>query len=156
MKALKSCLPKRNRKPERKYEETLNSLEQDIVNLAVNIAAKVLGDEVRNHQEAILGIARETIRACSNHEHVLLKVSADDYDFVAENEEKLRSMIGDLNELEIKKDGTLKKGSCVIDTGFGSADGSCDTLMKNIKQAFFDVLQNEEPGGNDEESALKA
>ena len=124
------------------YDDTLNSLEQEIVDLVVNIAAKVLGEEIRNNQKTILGIVRESIKACSNHEHVILKVSAEDYDFVIENEEELRSMIRDLNELEVKKDGTLTKGSCIIDTGFGSADGSCDTLMESIKQAFLDLLQN--------------
>lgn len=124
------------------YEDTMASLEQDIINMVVNIAAKVIGDEIRNNQEAILRIARETINACSDHEHVTLKVSAEDYDFVVENEEKLRSMIRDLNELDIKKDGTLTKGSCIIDAGFGSVDGSCDTLLEGIRQAFFEILQD--------------
>ncbi len=130
------------------YEDTLNSLEQEIVELVINIAAKVLGDEIRNNRQAILDIARETINSCSNHEHVLLKVSAEDYDFVVENEESLRSMVGDLNELEIKKDSTLKRGSCIIDTGFGSVDGSCDTIIENIKQAFLNLSQSAEPGEN--------
>lgn len=124
------------------YEATMACLEQDIIQLVLNIAAKVVGDEIKNNSEAILGIVRETIHSCSNREHVVLKVSGEDYEYVLSNEEKLRSMIKDLNELEIKKDNTLSKGSCIIDTGFGSVDGSCDTRMEIIRNAFFEILQD--------------
>ncbi len=124
------------------YEETLASLEQDMVNLVLNIAAKVVGDEIHNNREAILGVVREAIHTCSNHEHVILKVSHEDYEVIVENEEKLKSMIKDLDVLEIKKEGTLTKGSCIIDTGLGSVDGSVDTRLDLIRQAFFELLQN--------------
>lgn len=128
------------------YEEALASTEQDIVNLVLDIAAKIVGDEIRSNREAILGIVRETINACSNHEHVLLKVSDDDYDVVLENKDKLRSMVGGLDELEIRRDSTLDKGSCVVENDFGSVDGSCGTRLESIRKAFFEVL-----GENDNE-----
>ncbi len=125
------------------YDETIALVEHDIVKLVINIAAKVVGDEIRNNQEAILGVVRETISACSNRDNVVLKVSPEDYEFIVENEEKLRSSVKGLNELEIKKDGTLEKGSCVIDTGFGSIDGSVDVRMESIRKAFYELMGDE-------------
>ncbi len=122
------------------YEETLASLEQNMVDMVLNIAAKVVGNEIRNNREAIFGIVREAIGTCSNHGHIILRVSPEDYEVLIENEEKLRSMIKGLDELEIKKDGTLASGSCIIDTGFGSVDGSSDTRLDLIRQAFFEIL----------------
>lgn len=122
------------------YEETILSLEQDIVKLVLDISAKVIGDLVRDHEEAIVGIVRETINSCSNRENVILKVSPEDYDIVAKNEEALKSTIKGLNELEIRKDMTLTKGSCVIDTDFGSVDGSCDVRIESIRKAFFELM----------------
>jgi flagellar assembly protein FliH len=125
------------------YEEAIATLEQDIVELILDIAAKVVGDEIRNNQESILGVVRETIKSCSNRDKVIIKVSPDDYDFVVSNEEKLLSSVKGLNEIEIKKDGTLEKGSCIIDTGIGSVDGSVDVRLENIRQAFFKLLGDE-------------
>lgn len=122
------------------YEETLASLEQDIVELVLSIATKIVGDEMRNNKEAILGVVRETIVACSNRENIVLKVSPEDYEFVATNEEKLRLNIKGLNELEIRKDASLSKGSCIIDTDFGSVDGSCDVRLESIRKAFFELM----------------
>lgn len=123
------------------YTETMAALESDIVHLVLDIAAKVIGDEIRNNEQAIIGIVRETLESCSSREHIVIKVSPEDYETVQANEEKLRSMVKDLNELEIKKDNSLQKGSCIIDTGFGTVDGSADTRLESIRKAFFELLQ---------------
>lgn len=122
------------------YEDTLSSLEHDILDLVLSIAAKVVGDEIRNNEETILGVVRETITSCSNRENIVLKVSADDYEYVVSNEEALRMNIKGLNEIEIRKDGSLAKGSCVIDTEYGSVDGSCDLRLESIRKAFFELM----------------
>lgn len=125
------------------YDETIAAVEHDILKLVISIAAKIVGDEIRNNQEAILGVVRQTISACSNREKIVLKVSPEDYEFIIENEEKLRSSVKGLDEMEIKRDGTLEKGSCVIDTGFGSVDGSVDVRLESIRKAFFELMGDE-------------
>jgi flagellar assembly protein FliH len=122
------------------YEDTLSTLEHDILDLVLGIAAKVVGDEIRNNRESILGVVRETISSCSNRDNIVIKVSAEDYEFVMANEDTLRNSIKGLNELEIRKDGSLAKGSCVIDTEFGSVDGSCDIRLDSIRKAFFELI----------------
>lgn len=126
------------------YDEALLSLEHDILDLVLNIAEKVVGDDIRNNEEIILGIVRETISSCSNRDNITLKVSAEDYEFVVANEERLRMNIKGLNELEIRKDSSLTKGSCVIDTEFGSVDGSSDVRLDNIRKAFFELIGDNE------------
>lgn len=122
------------------YEETIAGLEADIVELVLGIASKVVGEEIRNNKDVILNIVRDTIRSCSNPEHIVLKVSNEDYDYVVQNQEVLLSMSGDINTLEIKKDSSLTKGSCIVESGIGAVDGSADTRLENIKQAFYDIM----------------
>lgn len=122
------------------YEETIEDLEQDIIQLALTIAQKVVGAELDLSQDIILKIARDTINACINRDQIILKVSGEDYDFVVLNEDRIRSAVKDLGQLDIRKDQTLSKGSCQIDTGFGMVDGSMDVKMDLIQQAFLEVL----------------
>jgi len=122
------------------YEKTMASLEADVVELVLDIASKVVGDEIRNNKEAILNIIRNTINACTNRENIILKVSEEDYDYVVNNRDRIISMVGGIEALDIKKDKTLDKGACIVETGFGSVDGSCSTLLEDIKNAFYDIL----------------
>lgn len=129
------------------YQETIFSLEEDIVNLALNIAKKVIAEELEISRDTVLKIASETINACVNRDHVILKVSTEDYDYVVENQERIRSCVSELNQLEIKKDSSLKPGSCIVDTGFGIADGSLDTKLEAIEKAFLEVLGDQKANG---------
>jgi flagellar assembly protein FliH len=126
------------------YQDALSSLEKELVDLILNIAAKVVGDEIKNNREAVLNLITDTIESCTNHQHVILKVSAEDYEFVFENREKIYSKVSELDELEIRKDPALAPGSCIVDTGFGLVDGSCDTRLENIREAFFGILGENE------------
>ena len=87
-----------------------------------------------------MGVVRETILSCCNRENIVIKVSAEDYDYITANEDVLRTSIKGLNELEIKKDASLEKGSCVIETEYGSVDGSADIRLQRIRKAFFELL----------------
>jgi len=127
-------------KSRKAYEDTLASLEHDIIDLVLDIASRVVGDEIRNNREAIMGVVKETILSCCNRENIVLKVSAEDYDYVAANEDVLRMSIKGLNDLEIKKDASLEKGSCVIETEYGSVDGSVNIRLESIRRAFFELL----------------
>ncbi|HPU45387.1 MAG: hypothetical protein GXX04_10930 [Clostridiaceae bacterium] len=122
------------------YEETIRSLEHDIVELAVNIARKVLEAELETSREAILKIAGAAIEACLNRDRILLRVSADDYDYVMENSERIKNMAGDIRALEVRKDQTLTKGSCIVDTGYGMVDGSLETKLEMVEQAFHELM----------------
>ncbi|NMA65906.1 MAG: hypothetical protein GX957_06640 [Clostridiaceae bacterium] len=126
------------------YENTMSALESDIVELVLDIASKIVGDEIKNNEEAILSIVRNTINACTNREHVTLKVSDKDYDVVVQNKDRIISMVGSIEELNIKMDKNLDKGACIVETGFGSVDGSFNTRLEDIKQAFYDLLGDAE------------
>ena len=122
------------------YEETIRSLEHDIVELALNIARKVLESELETSRETILKIAGAAIDACLNRDRILLRVSADDYDYVSENIDRLKSMAGDIGELEIRRDQTLSRGSCIVDTGYGMVDGGWETKLEMVEQAFRELM----------------
>lgn len=122
------------------YEETIRSLEHDIVELSMGIARKVLGAELETSRDVVLKIAAEAIEACMNRERIILKVSADDYDYVMENIDRIRSRTGNIGQLEVRKEQTLSRGSCIVDTGYGMVDGGLQTKMEMVEQAFREVL----------------
>ena len=57
-----------------------------------------------------------------------------------ENSERIKNMAGDIGELEIRKDQTLTKGSCIVDTGYGMVDGGLETKLEMVEQAFREVM----------------
>ena len=66
-----------------------------------------------------------------------MTVSSEDYNYVIENVELIKSSVKGINQLEVRESRSLEKGSCIIDTDFGSVDGSWDVRLEGIRKVFF-------------------
>lgn len=122
------------------YKETLDNIENDAINLILDIAKNVIGTEISFHKEDILYLVKQAFEKCANKEIVLLKAASDDYDYIIANKAKLLSMLEGVGELKIKKDNSLKVGSCVVETPYGSIDAGIHTKMKKIEELFKQMI----------------
>lgn len=122
------------------YKDILDGIESDAINLILDIAKNVIGTEISFNKEDILYLVKQAFEKCANKESVLLKTSAEDYDYIIANKTKLLSMIDNVGELKIKKDNSLKVGSCIIETPYGSIDAGIHTKIKKIEELFKQMV----------------
>ena len=122
------------------YKEVLESIESDTVNVIIDIAKKVIGSELSLNKENILFLVKQAFEKCTNKENIVLKVGAEDYDFLSESRDRLLSMVEGIGGLEIKKDSSLKAGVFIVETQYGSIDAGVQTKLKKIEQAFRQVI----------------
>lgn len=121
------------------YQEVLAGIESDVINTVLEVAKKVIGVELSFNKEDVLYLVKQAFEKCGNKEHVVLKVSPEDYDYLVDNRDKLLSMIDSVGELEIRKDVSLKEGGCIIETPYGSIDAGVQTKFKKIEEAFRQI-----------------
>jgi len=122
------------------YKEILAGIEKDVINLSFEIAEKVLAYEIDTNKEGILHLVKQAIEKCTNRESIIIKVSPADYDTINQNTEKLREMIEDLGNLQVKKDLSLKSGNFLVENLYGSIDAGIETKLKKIEEAFMQVI----------------
>lgn len=122
------------------YEQSMASLEADAIKLIMEIAKKVIGDEIKVNKNVLLSMAAQAFNKCAVKDEIVMKVSSDDYDFVIENKEELLASTEGIGGLEIKKDSALKPGACIVETPFGSLDAGIETKLKLIEEEFTDAI----------------
>lgn len=122
------------------YGKVISGIESDAVELVLDIARRVIGMELSSNRENVLHLVRQALDKCTNREKIILKVSSGDYEYVLENKERLLSMVEGISELEIKRDCSLKTGSCLVETQYGSIDAGAETKLKKIEEAFRQAL----------------
>ncbi|MCX7710685.1 MAG: FliH/SctL family protein [Clostridia bacterium] len=122
------------------YREVLESIESDAVNVILDIAKKVIGNEISLSKENMLYLIKQAFEKCANKENVVLRVCAEDYDYIIENKEKLQSMVEGIGTLDIKKDASMKAGACLVETPYGNVDAGVQTKLKKIEEAFRSVI----------------
>lgn len=123
------------------YNDVLASIESDAVNIILDIAKKVIGNELSTNKENILFLIRQAFEKCANKENIILKVSPDDFEYICENKESLLSMVEGIGELDIKKESSLKSGGCIVETPLGSIDASLQTKLKKIEESFRELIK---------------
>lgn len=123
------------------HESILAGLEAEIVELVLEIAHKVVAGELATNRDVILQIIGDALLNCSNKNGAVLKVSPLDCEYLNDNKEKLFCIAEGADGLEIKKDSTLKPGSCIIETPLGSVDAGVNTRLDKIEEAFREQLE---------------
>ncbi len=121
------------------YKQVLDSLEEDAVNTILDIAKKVISQELKC-KENILLLVKDAFDKCSKDHKAVLKLSDSDYDYVNENADELIASLERSEDIEIKKDLSLKEGGCIIETPYGSIDASADAKFEKIENDFRSLL----------------
>ena len=127
-----------------KYKrETAKQLEKDIVKLIIDSINKIINHELNENNELILNVIKVAIDKCTFTESLIIRVSEDDFETVNSSINRIYMMTEGIDQVEIKCDKFLKSGSVVIDTVSGKIDASIETQIKQIENAFNELLRSE-------------
>lgn len=123
----------------KEYKRILESAEADIVEIILNIARKVLQTEISQNREIIFNLVREAIDNCSYKNDIVLRLSPYEYDFIMKEKDEIDSILEDVENLEIKKDPSLKEGDCIAETPYGCVETSMQVKLNKIENAFREL-----------------
>lgn len=124
---------------ENDYKTTMEAMEKDIVDLVLEVAEKVVAKEIKK-PDYIVGIVSEAIDKVASKKDTILKVSEEDYEFIIENKDKILLNVEGFGEVEVVKEASLERGSCMVETTFGIIDGGIKTRMKQIEREVDKIL----------------
>jgi len=121
------------------YKHSMESMEKEIVDLVLEVSQKVIEKEIEK-PDYIIGIVTDALDKAASKKDTILKVSEEDYEFIIENKEKLLFNIEGFGDVEVFKEASLERGSCLVETKFGIIDGSIKTRMQQIEQEVYRIL----------------
>jgi len=127
-------------------EKTVREAEHRIVEIILEIAKKVLGEQVRVDKEAILGPVQKALEKCSFSRKVTMRVAPEDYETVSLSKNKLMLEMEGVSEFEIMMENTLSPGSCVLETEAGYINSGVEVQLERIEKCFKELLTYEQTG----------
>jgi flagellar assembly protein FliH len=113
-----------------------SSVESDVIQLALAIAAKILHREAQVEPMLVAALVRVAVEKLHDVSSVTVRVAPD-------NVEMWRNFL--LNSqngaaITVVDDAKLGHDDCVLETSLGSANFSIDAQLKEVEQGFFDLL----------------
>jgi flagellar biosynthesis/type III secretory pathway protein FliH len=114
-------------------EDFFQAVEADLVELSLDIARKVLKQELTQNTEAVLGVVQHALRRVKDKEARIL-VHPQDLQTVRDAQPLLDGISGGAFEVEVLGDGRVGPGGCVIETPSGNLDARLETQLESIEE----------------------
>jgi flagellar assembly protein FliH len=123
------------------YFNRLEEAEPIIVQLAVEVAGKIVSNALKEDLENWLSIVKAVINEVREQEQVKLYIHPNWYEFTLAHKEELRLLLPNCNNLYIYPDAHLQENGCQIETPYGKIDASVDSQLAEIKYALLEKLK---------------
>ena len=110
--------------------------QQELLELALGIARKVVQRELADSPERWLGMIREAVQQALDQERILIRAGSVLHRFLVERMSDLRDLLDGVQELDLAADETLADNGCVIESRSGDLDLSVDSQIGAIRAAL--------------------
>jgi flagellar assembly protein FliH len=108
-------------------------VESEVVELALQIARKIIGREVTVDREIALTLVRSSLAKLHNRSIAVVHLNPDDFAFV----EAGRETLGFRGSLELVEDNSISAGGCLVHTDTGDIDAQIDSQFDEIAHGLF-------------------
>jgi type III secretion protein L len=126
--------------------QMIKNMEGEIIDLALKIAAKIIGRDLERDPETVAEIAATAIEHARAAKAMVLRVNPIDGATLRQARPKLMELIGRTVELSIRDDADIERGGCVIQTEFGTIDGQIRTQFQMLENVLRpDTAKKEGP-----------
>jgi flagellar assembly protein FliH len=114
--------------------------EEKLVGLAIEIASKVIQEEISLQPEIVQRTVETALRRVSDLEQVTVKVNPLDLDLILPKLDTFKTLVPDVQNFSIEGSHTLQRGGCIIETNSGSINAAIGTQLSIIEEVFRNVM----------------
>jgi len=113
-------------------ERVLRESEDDLIDLVMKVARKVILREVAMDRGILVNVVRTAIDALSERSEITIRLNPDDYILITTGPgESIRKELF-TERMQLKSDPAVLQGSCQIDSEMGTLDAGIDGQMDEI------------------------
>jgi flagellar assembly protein FliH len=117
-------------------------VEETAVELALELAAKVVAGAVEAQPERVLDVVRGALRCFMERERVQVLVHPDDLGLVREAIDELTGELGGVDHVEVQEERRIGRGGAIVRTATAQIDASLQTKLDRAREVIVTELQS--------------
>lgn len=122
----------------RQKEQYLAASEQDLLRLAVKIAGKIIGEQLRLEPDTITSIVREALKSAPREQRLTVQVNPADADAVKRQIRRLaEASTFQAPEIAVVPVESVAAGGCVIVSELGRVDARLETQLQCMERLLL-------------------
>ncbi len=120
----------------RQKEDILQKSEPELVQLAVEIAKKVVRQEVQLNPTVVLSVTQDALQKVLTRTQAHIKANPKDVEILKHYENELRAMLPNVTSFQILPDESMGAGGVVVDTESGRVDARITRQFHEVEKSI--------------------
>lgn len=117
-------------------------MEQEVVELALHVARKVIRHELTVSKDAIVCVVKEAMNKLDDPGKISIRLNPDDLKRIRGAGERLKSVMENIDNIHFEEDAGMECGGCYIQTEYGEIDARIEKQLHAIEEAFRSEMRN--------------
>jgi flagellar assembly protein FliH len=122
-----------------KRGEILKETEQEIIDLVLLIARKVIKVISDNQRNVIVSNVVEALRKVKAKGNVIIRVNMADLKLATEHKQEFIRLMEGAKSVQIVEDSTVDNGGCIIETDFGEIDARISSQLAELESKILEI-----------------
>ena len=122
-----------------KRGEILAETEQEIVDLVLLIARKVIKVISENQRDVIIANVIQALRKVKSKGNVIIRVNMSDMQLATEHKQEFIKLMENANSIQVVEDSSVDKGGCIIETDFGEIDARISSQLAELESKILEI-----------------
>jgi len=123
-------------------QKTYRIIEQEVVELSLAIARKVICREIEVDKVVVVCVARAALSKIDDPGNVKIKMNPSDFQFINDTKYQLSELTGNIDNVTIEPGENIRSGGCVIETNLGKIDARIEQQLQAVEESFRAALEN--------------
>jgi flagellar assembly protein FliH len=121
------------------HDRYVADAEAAAVDLAFQIAEKIVGATIACDREAVLGVVSGALLRTTDRDHLVLEVNPGDFELVRDSASELAARLGGINRMEVVSERRVEAGGCVVRTEAGEIDARVSSQLERVRQLLAEA-----------------
>ncbi|MHC1698341.1 MAG: FliH/SctL family protein [Geobacteraceae bacterium] len=113
-------------------EHVFRSSEEDLLQLAVMIARKVIHQEIATDRLILAKVVSAAVSNASDRDELVIRLNPEDHRLVSAHKHLYLNGCNDERLVELRADEVIAPGGCIVDTVMGEIDARTDSQVDEI------------------------
>jgi len=122
-----------------KRAEILQETEQEIVNLVLLIARKVIKVISENQRNVIISNVVQALRKVKGRGHIIIRVNMTDLKLATEHVKDFINLVEGAKSIQVVEDSSIDEGGCIIETDFGEIDARIASQLAELEAKILEI-----------------
>lgn len=123
-------------------QEIIAGSEDEIIQLALAVARKIISNELVVNPDSIVEIVKRAVLKVTDREEVTVRVNPENLDTTISAQDEISQSVKGIRKFKVLADTGVAPGGCVVETPNGNVDARIERQLDEIEQALMEVGPN--------------